>query len=186
VTEKRRGEIPRLGWKYFDRDKDPLLGQNLQQPQKRIRFSGARLTLLGRIRVWDLTYNYIVLIYLCAQYRRAHSNSLFKSFLDFPAVTTRRIQYELMGWNRGANLSLQFAARYIFGMLFQLHTNIHPTRYPHSGPKINYVESDFSLPPLIRLFYKRLKEKTLLFWSPYTSDCWSVEYRDAEQFKSKG
>jgi len=55
VTEKRRGEIPRLGWKYFDRDEDPLLGQNLQQPQTRIRFSGARLTLLGRFRVWDLT-----------------------------------------------------------------------------------------------------------------------------------
>jgi len=41
------------GWKYFDRDKDPLLGQNFQQLQKRIRFSGARVTLFGRIRVWD-------------------------------------------------------------------------------------------------------------------------------------
>jgi hypothetical protein len=59
VTEKRRGETPCLGWKYFDRDADPLLGQKLQQPQTRIRVSGARLTLLGRIRFWDLTFTSI-------------------------------------------------------------------------------------------------------------------------------
>ena len=27
MTEKRRGETPLLGWKYFDRDADPLLGR---------------------------------------------------------------------------------------------------------------------------------------------------------------
>jgi hypothetical protein len=45
-----RDKWPRSGEQWFR----VLGGNNLTQ--KRIRFSGARLTLLGRIRVWDLTY----------------------------------------------------------------------------------------------------------------------------------